>query len=253
MRIVGDDNSPIRPLVALRALRQLRHDPRDVEQFWLLTEALRGRSGWHLLQRFTEHPSGRKVLQQRRSLAAILQNCAALERLPHGSLGYCYAEFLQAHPTSPLERAARASDPQRFDPADTSDLAFLGSRLRDMHDLFHVLTGYGRDLLGELCVMAFCYPQHGTRSFAAMAVVGSLQLRRSLDLPEVTHAVRQAYQHGRYAEWIPGQPIEDLLAENLEGLRARWRILPPTEYRAIQAQLPTTQGRWLAPAGKAYF
>lgn len=251
MRIVGDDNSPIRPLVALRALRQLQRDPRDSEQFWLLTEALRGRSVWHLLQRFTEHPSGRKVLQQRRSLAAILQNRAALERLPRGSLGYCYAEFLQNHPASALERATLASSLQRFDPTDTSDLAFVGSRLRDMHDLFHVLTGYGRDLLGELCVMAFCYPQHGTRSFAALALVGSLRLRRTLDLPEVTDAVQQAYQQGRYAEWIPGQPIEDLLAENLDGLRARWRILPPTAYHAIEARLPV-QGRWLAPAEKAY-
>jgi len=239
VHLTEDDTPRIRPLVALRALRQLRHDPQDAQQFWLLTEALRGRSGLRLMQRFNRHPSGRKVLQQRRSLAAILQNRAALERLPRGSLGRSYAEFMRAEPPTAAERVALGQQAQCFHPTAPSDLVFLSARLREMHDLFHVLTGYGRDLLGELCVMAFCYPQQGTRSFAALALMGSLQLRRSLALPEVTRAVRQAYHHGRYAAWIPGQPVEDLLADNLDALRARWRILPPTEYRAALARLQT--------------
>lgn len=247
MHVTEDDSPRIRPLVALRALRQLHRDPQDAQQFWLLTEALRGRSGLRLVQCFKRHPSGSKVLQQRRSLAAILQNRAALERLPRGSLGHSYAEFMRTEPPTAAERMAIGPQAQQFQPTSPSDLAFLSNRLCNMHDLFHVLTGYGRDLLGELCLMAFCYPQQGTRSFAALALVGSLQLRRTLALPEATRAVRQAYRHGRYACWIPGQPIEDLLAESLDALRARWRVLPPTEYHAALARLQTEPG-WLAQA-----
>ncbi|WP_374592505.1 Coq4 family protein [Aquabacterium sp.] len=243
MHATEDDSPRIQPLIALRALRRLRHDPQDAQQFWLLTEALRGRSGARLVQRFSRHPTGGKVLQQRRSLAAILQNRAALDLLPRDSLGRGYAEFMRAEPPSVAERAALVAQPQRFAEGDSSDEAFLCNRLRDMHDLFHVLTGYGRDLLGELCMMAFCYPQQGTRSFGALALVGSLQMRRNLALPEVTRAVRQAYRHGRYAAWIPGQPIEDMLADSLDALRARWRILPPTEYRAALARLQAESGR----------
>ena len=31
----------------------------------------------------------------------------------------------------------------------------MGDRLRDIHDLQHVMTGYGRDTLGELCLLSF--------------------------------------------------------------------------------------------------
>src|SRR3546814_16483062 len=41
---------------------------------------------------------------------------------------------------------------------------WYGYRLRDTHDLMHVLTGYGRDALGEQCVLLFTHgqnPSHG--------------------------------------------------------------------------------------------
>ena len=40
------------------------------------------------------------------------------------------------------------------------DERWMGERLRDIHDLFHVITGYGRDALGELCLLAFTNAQH---------------------------------------------------------------------------------------------
>ena len=36
-----------------------------------------------------------------------------------------------------------------------SDLALFATRQRDMHDLWHVLTEYGRDELGEACLLGF--------------------------------------------------------------------------------------------------
>lgn len=234
MPLDHEDCPPIRPLQALRALRGIQQDPQDTRQVFMLTEALRGRSGLRLVQRFEAHPTGRQILKQRRSLLSILQNREALERLPEGSLGRAYADFMHSEQLSPQALVDAARDSGLYAPDNTSARAYLGSRLRDMHDLFHVLTGYGRDELGEMCVLAFCYPQQGTRSFAMLSFLGALKLRRQLGVPEVSGAVLQAYRHGKYAFWIPGEPIEDLLTENLEGLRARWRILPPTAYRAAR-------------------
>lgn len=243
MNVTEDDCPPIRPLLALRALRNIQKNPEDTQQVFVLTEALRGRSGQRLVQRFEEHPKGRHILKQRRSLLAILQNRDALERLPLGTLGRAYAEFMKSQQLSAQALVDSAKNSGLYKPGNTSDRVFLGGRLRDMHDLFHVLTGYGRDELGEMCVLAFCYPQQGTRSFALLSFLGSLKLRRQLGVTGVTAATRQAYQHGKYAEWIPGEPIEDLLGENLEGLRARLRILPPTEYNAVQNKL-RARGHW---------
>src|SRR3546814_15517412 len=48
---------------------------------------------------------------------------------------------------------------RRGKPSHDDMLELYGNRLRDTHDLFHILTGYGRDALGEQCVLAFSYSQ----------------------------------------------------------------------------------------------
>ena len=39
----------------------------------------------------------------------------------------------------------------------SEELIAYGKRIRDQHDLWHVLTGYGRDTLGEVCLLWFTY------------------------------------------------------------------------------------------------
>lgn len=233
----NDDCPPIRPLQAWRSLRACLHNPLDTPQILALTEALRGSTTWRLAQRMTAHPGGQKILQQRRSLPALLHNRAALERLPEGTLGHAYAAFIARQEQAHLNPSALPLfDGSHLDwhtpTTALSDRQYLTLRLRALHDVFHVLTGYGGDTLGEMCVLAFCYPQQRTRSFALLASLIGWQLQRN-HTRGALRAVQQAWQHGRYAAWIPAQPIEDLLAENLTGLRARWRILPPTRYHAV--------------------
>ena len=40
--------------------------------------------------------------------------------------------------------------------------AWFFRRVRDLHDVWHVLTGYGRDALGEMCLVTFSFQEtHG--------------------------------------------------------------------------------------------
>ena len=52
-------------------------------------------------------------------------------------------------------------------------LAWYGRRMRDVHDVWHVLTGYGTDGLGEACVVAFSYSQTKSLGFALIAHAGT--------------------------------------------------------------------------------
>ena len=47
-----------------------------------------------------------------------------------------------------------------------ADRDWFYARLRDMHDLWHVLTGYGRDLAGEATLLAFTHAQTRNRGIA---------------------------------------------------------------------------------------
>jgi ubiquinone biosynthesis protein COQ4 len=114
-------------------------------------------------------------------------------------------------------------------------MAWYARRLRDVHDLWHVLTGYGRDALGETCLVAFSYAQTRSTGFALIACVGARETGRALRGRPVAQAVWQGYRNGRAAAWLPGEDYEALLAEPLEAARVRLRIARPSVYKSIPA------------------
>ena len=76
----------VQPVRALRAIRTLLADPEDTRQAFIITEALRGRSGVWMFDRFSRSPGGAEVLARRLSLLDTLRDRARLDALPHGTL-----------------------------------------------------------------------------------------------------------------------------------------------------------------------
>jgi ubiquinone biosynthesis protein Coq4 len=75
---------------------------------------------------------------------------AALDRLPEGSLGHCFARYLQE----------TGFDPNYYRALDiVDDTSYILTRLRQTHDLWHLVTGLGSDVNGELGLQAFCLAQ----------------------------------------------------------------------------------------------
>lgn len=237
MSLDTDPPTPIQPLVALRALLALRRDPQDTRQVFILGEAIKGKSPFTLLHRFRRDPMGQERLRERRKLIDTLNRTDWLASLPEGTLGRTYHAFLAEENLSAqgLVEVSMASGMTM--PDDGSDRHFIGRQLRDMHDLFHVLSGYGRDELGEVCVLAFSYPHQGTRSFALIATLGALHLSRRLKVSGVLGAVWQAWRQGRAASWLLVQPMESLLVQDLTRLRQQLNIARPTRYLAVLARL----------------
>src|SRR3546814_5023782 len=77
-------------------------------------------------------------------------------------------------------------------PQYDDQVQWFSNRLRDTHDLFHILTGYGRDALGEQCVLGFTYGQTGNYGNAFIAYAGGYEVKRGVksDAP-VFGAIRQ--------------------------------------------------------------
>jgi ubiquinone biosynthesis protein COQ4 len=99
--------------------------------------------------------------------------------------------------------------------------------------LWHVLSGYETDALGEVCVVAFSYSQTKSAGFALIAAAGSNELQRLLPGHPVRRAAWQAYMNGRRAAWLPVVDYPALLAEPLIAARQRLNIAAPTHYLAI--------------------
>lgn len=228
-------NYRLRPLVALRAVRNLMRNREDTDQVFLLIDALRGKTTLRQFARFRQTETGRAVLAERRRLLDRLSDRASLAALPAGTLGRAYYEFTASENLSAegLVEASRIT--MQALPAD--DLTLFRERSREMHDLLHVVTGYGRDPLGEACLVAFSYAQTGLKGFAMIAAFAARRIARSRPDQPVRRAVFEGYRLGRRSGWLPGADWEALLAQPVEAIRAQFAVKPPTYYRTIRAAM----------------
>jgi ubiquinone biosynthesis protein COQ4 len=220
----------LHPIAALRAMRNLTRDREDTRQVFLLMEALRGKTTLRQFARFRQTETGRAILAERRSLLARLSDRARLAELPPGSLGRAYYEFMAVENLSAEGLAELSKIPR---PSAVDEITWFRERNRDMHDLLHITAGYGRDPLGEACVVAFSYAQTGLKGFAVIATVAAFRIARRLRGQHVPRAVFEAYRQGRRAAWLIGADWENLLSQPVDSVRARFRVSPPTYYPQI--------------------
>jgi ubiquinone biosynthesis protein COQ4 len=219
----------LHPLTALRAVRHMaRHqgDPANTRQVFVILRAMRGRSGLKMFQRFAASPTGADLLRRRPSLLATLCDRARLAQLPQGSMGRTYLDFMEGEMLS-ADGLVQATDNWEGDDVPP-DLQFFRARMRDAHDLTHTLTGYGRDPLGEICLLAYMYAH--SRNLGMMMIVAMGWLK----MPKVARtAVVEAWRNGRKVRWFQDLDFEALLPRDLAEVRRELGIVPPARYLAF--------------------
>ena len=216
----------LHPLTAIRAVRSLMANPGDTRQIFVIFRAMRRRSGVKSFERFRASPAGKAVLAERRVLLHVLSDRAALARLPEGSMGRAYFEFMETENLS-ADGLVQASQDWDADPMPP-DMSLFRERMRDAHDLTHILTGYGRDPLGELCLLAFMF-QHAKNLGQALIVAMSWPR-----LPKAGRAaVREAWCNGKKSKMVQNLDFEALLPRPLGEVRRELGIRDPRLYRAV--------------------
>lgn len=228
---MAEPSSTLRPREwrrAWRALRNLIADPERTDQVFEIISALSGDAFDRAYARFRAHADGQRLLQTRPQLLETLADRAALRALPDGSFGRAYARFMDAAQLEPGglveadEQAAQRLPPRA--PVDP-DIEYFDARLRDMHDLWHVLTGYGRDEAGEAANLAFTYAQVPNLGIGLIVIAAALLGPPSVRLTWPRY-LRRAYRRGRAAAFLPAAPYEELLPLPLAEVRRRLNIVP---------------------------
>ncbi len=216
---------------ALKALRRLLADKDDTDQVFEIMRALNGDSIGRNYRRLLKTPRGGRLAYERVELAPRLMDDAWLDSFAPGSVGAAYRAFVRGEKISAdgLAEISRRNLPHAELPHPH---AWFGRRTRDSHDLWHVLSGYHRDGLGEACLVAFSYAQTRSLGWALIAVGAALRSRRGPAHPYIP-AIWQGYQRGRAAVWLAGEDYEQLMAEPLDAARRRLKLTPPTIYDSI--------------------
>ena len=219
----------LQPLRAYRAWKRLWANPDDTVAVFEIFDALRGRSEERVFRRFAKTEMGRRILAEERDLLATLSNRAALQALPEGSLGSEYAAFMEQEEIS-AEGLVEASETQDT-PISGPDFERFVCRWRDMHDLHHVVTGYGRDLHGEGALLAFSFGQ--TRILSLGFIVAMAFLNGDADDRRM---IREGYRRGRRAKWFVDADWESLLPLPVAEVRAHLQSGEPVAYKPLWSE-----------------
>ena len=223
----------VQPVRAVRALRRLIADKEDTTQVFEIMNALAGSSVRRGYQRLLEQVEGGREAYRMTELADRLHDTAWLKSLPEGTVGHAYLEFISERNLSAYGLADESRKVADTEIEATHPHAWYARRLRDVHDIWHVLTGYRTDALGEACVVAFSLPQTRSLGFGLIAAGVAIQFARARTGYPCARAVVQAWGRGRRAAWLPGLDYEALLAEPLDSARARLKLSPPTLYDQV--------------------
>lgn len=235
---------------AFGAMRQLLKDPNDTVQVFKIMGALNGAAAKKGYHRLIASPEGGRMAYRREELVERLMDRAWLSQFGEGTVGAAYRGFLEKTGYS-ADGLAAVSNETRKSAADVAHpYAWFGRRMRDVHDVWHVLTGYQADEpLGEICLVAFSYGQGGGLGWAFIAVSAVMKNLRRTGGRAVARAAWEGYRSGRRAAWLAGEDVTALFAENLDAARARLKIAPPVKYR--DAQKATARAGFMGEAAAA--
>jgi ubiquinone biosynthesis protein COQ4 len=208
----------IRRLQALRCFVVLARDPRRLDVVFDLRASLDDPAVLEpIVRRLSADPRVARALAARPRVGRL--ELASLRALPEGSVGRVYAEWMTRMGLSP------EAIPEL--PA-SSELEYFPAHLYETHDLWHVVTGFGPDVPGELGLQAFYLAQLGGPLPLAILAAGLLNTLGHLDDADARmDAITEGYRLGKASEPLFGLDWRALLSRPLVDVRRELGIPTP--------------------------
>ena len=220
----------VKPIKAIKAIIALSKDNEDTTQVFHVIDALKGSSDRKYFKIFSKSEIGKKILKERIHLLDTLKDKDTLSKLPKNTLGYKYYEFIYKENLSPEELINASESSKKEFGNRTDDEIFFNTRKRDMHDLWHVATGYGRDALGELSLLAFTYAQEQNRGVGAIALYGYWKVGREFPDFNLRKVIREGYKNGKNATLWSCEDWEKLIKLPIDEVREKINAKKPKLY-----------------------
>jgi len=213
MRIAIQGTRFQRLSTGLKAFGRLLLNPDDTTQIFLMGIVLNAPMFPELLLRMMTSDEGVRLVEERPVINSQTVDFDALRRLPRATLGGAYVRYLDENKL----------DPDLFKPPPGLPAVprWVVTRVRQTHDVWHALTGYGPDVPGELSLQAFTYGQLGMPSAVMVATLGTLTRA-----PRSMRSVMRGYRRGKAAKFLPVVRFESMWQRPLEEVRRELDIAP---------------------------
>ena len=221
----------LQPRRALRLLREVLRNPDDTDKVFEFFEAMGGDDGPAHYDALLAEPGTERLLRERPVLVEVLADERYLASLPEGSLGNWYLRFMRSRGFAPAGLLEARDRSNKLRVLDLAEREWFYDRLNVMHDLWHVLTGYGTDELGEAALIAFSQAQIPNRSFPILLAAAVWMGPKSWDFAWPRYLWR-AYRRGRRARLLTAAAWEELLPLPVAEVRQRLGIEPAATWHA---------------------
>lgn len=224
--------SGFQPRKVLHHFRKLVEDKEDTEQVFHIIEATKGKKSHEQAWEFIRSREGQRFLREETDIPAMLDDHGRWADLPENSVGRHYMAFMQREELTArgLVEESHKWAPPESRPDDLTEWYF--NRLRDTHDLFHVLTTYGRDALGEAALLGFSHSQNHNGGILFIAYAGARQIKKTTRTrAPIYRAIREGQRLGKAAHKLAHLDIAALMHEDIDAARARLGVGEPVIYR----------------------
>ena len=209
-------------LSTLKGVVTLLRDPAQTESVYDVEDGLRHTKATKLAVEYVKSKPNVAALFQERYLAPAV-NLEDLLKLPTESLGYSYAIYIKDSGFDPnFYRLLKVED----------DISYFLLRMRQTHDIWHIVAGFSTDVFGELGLKAFELAQTH-RTMSAVLIAGGLLstlFKHPEDLDKLLEQIAIGYRLGAKAKPFFAKKWE----ENWERPLLEWRqelgIEPTKEY-----------------------
>jgi ubiquinone biosynthesis protein COQ4 len=191
------------------------NNPNQTEAVFDIADGLRHTD---LYQQYLEHahsqPAVAQIIQER--YFAPLPNLEEMLKCPPQSLGYHYA----------TEMKRTGLQPDFYRKLDVNDdYSYTAMRVRQTHDIWHIITGLDTDLGGEIGLQAFTLAQ--TRSPLSVTLLAGtivFALKSSISLSPLVEKMQKGWQMGEKAKPFLAQKWEEGWEKPLSEWRADLKI-----------------------------
>ena len=216
-RIVDSGSTLRSAWLGITAGFRLLLDPDDTRQVFVIATVVDRPRLRRMVERLEQLPEGRALLAERPAIDSKSVDYARLRRLPEHTLGGAYARMLERE----------GLDPDLFQPPPllAPELAYVAQRIRQTHDIWHVITGLSTDVPGEVALQAFTNGQLHNRTSRLIVTFGTLFYgMRYRNLRRRARAFKRA---GLRSQFLLAVRWEELWEEPLDALRARLGVELP--------------------------
>lgn len=185
---------------------------------------------------FLSTPQGQHVFATEPFLPDILDDHEMLRRdYPEGSLAHAYCDYMETEGLSAAGLVAEFEEFRFEDGRPDDQIEWYNDRLRDTHDLLHLLSGIGRDTLGEATLGAYVFGQRPSHGHLILGIAGSWVMKRNVKTKApVLRAIWDAKAAGKDCVPIAEQSIRELLAMTPDEARAHLKMKPARAYEECQ-------------------